>query len=251
MPLRAGPTGVRATSATSWNSVSARSAKRNCPRLTVPPGEAAFASRTARDTSSGVIPSARAFSGITSTRISSSGAPTTATLATPASCSSRRACTSCAVRAIERRSPGPVRPNTAIGRSPGSLVSSVGRSARLRQPAAGIVEPLAHREHRGRHVGAPGEFERRHRLAVAAHRAHIHESRRRRHRFLDRLRDEARDLGRGSALVGRADREHRQRHVGQQRDREPAQRDRAEQAERDDRRDGGDRPAERRGGERH
>jgi len=81
--------------------------------------------------SSGVIPIARIFSGSTSIRISSSGAPVTATLATPGSCSSRRACTSFAERAMELRSPFPVSASTAIGRSPGSLVKSVGRSAVL------------------------------------------------------------------------------------------------------------------------
>jgi len=53
-----------------------------------------------------------------------------ATLATPESCSSRRACTSSAVREMDWRSLVPERASTAIGRSPGSLVRRVGRSAR-------------------------------------------------------------------------------------------------------------------------
>ena len=129
MPLLAGPIGVFAMSPIDWNSVRARSENRNCPRRIVPPAAAALADRTALATSSGVRPSARIRSGSISTLISSLGSPTTATLAMPGSCSSRRACTSLAIRAMLRRSPELVRPSTAIGRSPGSLVSRVGRSA--------------------------------------------------------------------------------------------------------------------------
>ncbi len=124
-----GPTGVSAISSGVRNSVMARTEKRNWPRRIVPPAPLAFAALTAVAMSSGVRPSARILSGSASIRISSSGDPTTATLAMPAICSRRRACTSRALRAIDEMSPLPVSASTAIGRSPGSLVRSVGRSA--------------------------------------------------------------------------------------------------------------------------
>jgi hypothetical protein len=123
------------------------------------------------------MPSARIRSGSTSMRISSSGAPTTATLATPAICSRRRACTSIAVRPSSRRSLRPVRPSTAIGRSPGSLVSSVGRScpsgsrARACRAARAPSAPSSA-------CRCPSEARGGHRFAVAAHRAQLHEPRR-------------------------------------------------------------------------
>ena len=132
-----GPMGVSSSSLGDWNSVSARTAKRNWPRRMVPPAPVTFCCEMASATSAVVSPSARSRSGSSDTRISSRGAPATATLATPSICSSRRACTSAAVRARVRRStpPSPVLPagrdvsaSTAMGRSPGSLVSSVGRS---------------------------------------------------------------------------------------------------------------------------
>ena len=127
--LLAGPTGTSRMSAGSRSSVKVRTGKRNWPRRMVPPVAIALALLIAVATSSEVRPSARMRSGSTSTRISSSGSPTTATDATPVSCSRRRACTSSAARATARRSPGPVSASTAIGRSPGSDVSSVGRAA--------------------------------------------------------------------------------------------------------------------------
>ena len=47
------------------------------------------------------------------------------------------------------------------------------------EQAAGVVEPFAHGEHRGRHVGAPGEARGGGHLAGAAHRAELHQARRR------------------------------------------------------------------------
>ena len=107
MPAPTFPTGVSRISAGVRNSVSARTEKRNCPFRMVPPAPVAFSARIAAATSSGVRSSARSFSGSSSTRISSSGAPTTATLDTPSICSSRRAWTSVAVRAKLRKSPPP------------------------------------------------------------------------------------------------------------------------------------------------
>ena len=82
-PALTGPIGVSAISSSARNSVIARTEKRNWPRRIVPPAPFAFAACTAIATSLVERPSARMRSGSTSMRISSSGAPVTATLATP------------------------------------------------------------------------------------------------------------------------------------------------------------------------
>ena len=91
MPLPGGPTGVSPISKGVRNSVSARTEKRNCPRRIVPAVPVTFAVRMALAMSSLVMLSPRIRAGSTSMRISSVGVPTTATLATPPICSSRRA----------------------------------------------------------------------------------------------------------------------------------------------------------------
>ena len=84
---------------------------------------------------------------------------------------------------------------------------------------ARLVEALADREHRRLHVGAPRESCGGDRLAVAAHAAQFDYARRCCDRRFDGFRDEARYLLGGGTGVDGADGEHRQRHVGEQRDR--------------------------------
>ena len=172
-----GPIGISRISIGSRSSVSARTEKRNCPRLIVPPCAVALALSIAVLMSSGVRPRARARSGSTSTRISSFGSPTTATLATPESCSRRRLWTSIAVRAIARRSPGPGEADhrdRSLARISGEQRRALRGGGEL---VAGVVESLAHGEHRARHVGAPIEAERGRRLAAAGDRAHLEQAR--------------------------------------------------------------------------
>ena len=61
----------------------------------------------------------------------------------------------------------------------------------FRQGATRVVQPLAHGEHRARHVGAPGKARRGGHLAVPAHAPEVHQARRCRDGLLDRLGDEA------------------------------------------------------------
>ncbi len=69
--------------------------------------------------------------------------------------------------------------------------------------------------------------------------------------FLDRLGDEPRHLGRGSAGVVGADRQDGKRDIGEEGDQEAAEAHRAEEYEGEGRGHGGDRAAEGQGGEGH
>ena len=109
----------------------------------------------------------------------------------------------------------------------------------LRQAAARRVQALAHREHGTAHVRAPGEPRRRGHLTVSTDGAQLHQPRRGRDRLLNRFGDKARDFGGRSARVDRANGEHWQRHIREQRHRQSAERHRPHKHDGQDRRHGG------------
>ena len=78
--------------------------------------------------------------------------------------------------------------NGALTGIAGEECGSIGA---FRQRTARVVQPLAHGEHRARHVGAPGKARRGGHLAVPAHAPEVHQARRCRDGLLDRLGDEA------------------------------------------------------------
>ena len=111
----------------------------------------------------------------------------------------------------------------------------------LGKSATRRVEPFAHGEHGAAHVGAPSEACRGGDFAIATDRPQLDQPRRGRDGLFNWLGDKSRHFRRRRTRVHRANCEHGERDIGQQRYRQPRERHGAEQHDRQysgDRRDG-------------
>ncbi len=119
------------------------------------------------------------------------------------------------------------------------------------EETARVVQPLAHREHRRRHVGAPGEARGGGQLTRSGDGAQLDQAGRGGNGLLDRLGHEAADFGGGRAREVGADGEDRQGDVRQERHRQAPERHAAEEDQPQHRGDGGDGAPDGGGGEAH